>query len=68
MTPQEFAQMLRRVADAHEASWQTDLQQYSKTLRDCCEEHCPQPWPEIVHTLLFPGYADVWDWCDTVLK
>lgn len=62
MTPQEFAKMCADTQDCRETSWDDRASRYDKTYLEAASECCPAEWAEIVAVLLFPGYADVWDW------
>lgn len=66
MTPKQFAKTLRRMSEVREASW--DGRRYDKSWDDVAIECAPEPWPRILAVLMIPEYADIWDWCDSVLS
>lgn len=68
MSPKQFAKMLQDTSDCREASYDKASGQYGKSWDDAAIECCPEPWARIVAILIFPGYADVWDWCEAVNK
>lgn len=70
MTPKEFAKLLRLSLEIHEKSWDGN-RRYRKTWEQACEEASIElvisnEWAKIASILLFPGYADVWDWCERI--
>lgn len=73
MTPKDFAKLCQKTEELHELSWDQVKNKYKADYTDCAERACEElgydrAWAKIVSVLIFPGYSDVWDWCDEVLK
>lgn len=67
----DFAKLARKTFEVREASWSGN--RYGKDWDDAAKEAAlslgySEAWGEIVSILCFPGYVDVWEWCEKVEK
>lgn len=61
ISKREFAELLKKVQDAHFASW--DGNGYTLSLSKAAEQHAGE-WAVIVDIILMPGYCEVAEWCE----
>lgn len=72
VTPKQFAEWCKRVQDCREASYTfvdegDKYGHYGLSYRQAAEIVLPSsPWAELIAVLLFPEYADVWEWVNKV--
>lgn len=75
LSPEAFASLLRKTNELREASWkelEMNLRDWyeldwNKAAELACRELGIDPrWARIASITCFPGYCDVWDWCDEV--
>lgn len=63
ITPRQFAEWCKATELKHEESWNGS--QYTENYHDSAKKAgVPEPWAKIINVLMFPGYADVWDWVE----
>ena len=63
-----LAHNIAKAAFTREDSWNVDIDQYTKTLTDCCYEVCSdKDEANIVFMLLEMSWSDAVDWADNVL-
>lgn len=69
LSPQAFAKLCKITQDIREASWDEveGRGKYTKSYDDAAYQAVAvvgvaPAWAKIISVLLFPGYADVWDW------
>lgn len=73
MTPEEFARVCKLTSDLREGSYNRPKDKYMLSYDNAAEIACARlkadpRWARIISVLIFPGYCDVWDWCDEVLE
>lgn len=73
LSPKDFAEICQEAHRIREYSWLPNRGRYDKDWNEATQEACtslgynPQ-WARIIAILIFPGYSDVWDWCEEVSK
>lgn len=63
--PKQFAEWCVATHLIRENSYDGEQGRYTMGWEESAEfAGVPQPWAKIIAVLCFPGYCDVWEWCE----